>query len=91
MTRAILALSLACAVLAGVQTYRLQSALTRADAAEARVAGYQRAATVRAETDAKLRQIALDASALDFTLSTEAGADESLSDYLSGAAGRVWP
>lgn len=91
MTRVILALSLACAVLAGWQTHRLREALARAEVAEARVTAFERAATIRAETDAKLRQQAADAAVLDFTLSKEAGADESLSDYLSSAAGRLWP
>ena len=66
---------------------QLSAAREDLEAAEARIAGYEEAARWRvAET-----KRAAEAAALDETLAKGAGADAPLSDYLRGAAGRVWP
>ena len=66
---------------------QLSAAREDLEAAEARIAGYEEAARWRA----KETQRAAEAAALDETLAKGAGADAPLSDYLRGAAGRVWP
>lgn len=63
----------------------------RADAAEALVQGYAEAAKMRAVQDAQQAALRADAAALDRDLETMEGGDAPLSDYLSGAAGKLWP
>lgn len=67
----------------------VQLRATRADlaAAEARLAGHAEAERFRL----KEQQRAAGEAALDRDLQEGAGADVALSDYLRGAAGRVWP
>lgn len=78
-------------VLAGaallVQGLRLAEARAAQAEAERITGGYRQAAKWRAqETAARIV-----AARLDMELQQGAGADVALSDYLRGAAGRVWP
>lgn len=86
------------AALAGLQTYRLQG--LRADyAAQARdladrdaviAASAETAAVHRAWID-RLQDLQRDQNALIRDLQSMEGFDAPLSDYLSDAAGRLWP
>lgn len=79
----IVALAFLVAVLWG------QLAAVRADLADASaaLAGEREAARFRL----RLGAAAQDAVTLDYQLQQGSGADAPLSDYLRGAAGRVWP
>lgn len=91
MTRAILIGSLICIAIAAVQTWRVEALRTRAENAEAQVSAYAEAARMRADQDRRQDQLRREAAELDHDLATQEGADAPLSDYLSGAAGRLWP
>lgn len=67
--------------------WQLQATRSELAAARSRVAGYEEAARWRKAESKR----AAEAAALDETLRQETGADAPLSDYLRGAAGRVWP
>ena len=73
------------------QQRRAVAAMSRAEAAESLVSGYKEAAQMRAVQDAHQARLRSDATALDHDLNTMEGGDAPLSDYLSGAAGKLWP
>jgi len=90
VTRALaVALLLALLALAGVSLWGW-SANTRLTAAEALVRGYAEAVELRRRQDANTARLAAAAARLDTDLDTMEGGDAPLSDYLVGAAGRLW-
>ena len=74
----------AALVWSGVQRRALRADLA---AVQAQLQGYKELDKFRLKQQAA----ALQAAALDTELSMGVGADVPLSDYLRGAAGRVWP
>ncbi|WP_112312482.1 hypothetical protein [Pseudogemmobacter bohemicus] len=91
MIRILAAVALLAALAAGVQSWRLDLARDRAEAAEAKVSAYAEAARMRADQDRRQEALRREAVALDQELSTMEGADGALSDYLRDAARRLWP
>lgn len=93
MTRLLIGLGLVAAVAAVIFALALEvrAARGRAEAAEARVAGYAEAARIHAGNVARLEAGRKDAAALDRHLQEGEGANAPLSDYLRRGAGRVWP
>ncbi|MFE3836951.1 hypothetical protein [Pseudogemmobacter sonorensis] len=91
MTRAVAILALIATAVAAVQTWRVERTQARAEAAEAMVSAYEEAARMRRDQDARQAALRAEAQAMDHELAQGEGADAPLSDYLSGAAGRLWP
>lgn len=83
---AFIAFASALLVAAGA-VVQLRAVRAELAAAEARLAGQEEAARFRL----KEQQRAASSAAVDRQLQEGAGADVALSDYLRGAAGRVWP
>ncbi len=81
-----MALASAVLVAAGA-IVQLRAVRAELAAAEARLAGQAEAERFRL----KEQQRAASSAAVDRQLQEGAGADVALSDYLRGAAGRVWP
>ncbi|WP_102222794.1 hypothetical protein [Acidimangrovimonas sediminis] len=95
---ALAALALAAAGVAWWQIDRAASlaatlVTTRKDlaASEAQVAAYEEAARIRQADDARRAEIDATATERDHALQSDPGGDAPLSDYLAGAARRLWP
>ncbi|TNE65450.1 hypothetical protein [Celeribacter ethanolicus] len=63
----------------------------RNDALSAAVSGYQEAVRIRRQSDFEQAKIRAEAAQIDTYLDTQEGGDAPLSDYLSDAAGKLWP
>nr|WP_319250518.1 hypothetical protein [uncultured Celeribacter sp.] len=57
----------------------------------AQVRGYEEAARIRKRSDEEQARLRRQAAEVDTYLDTREGGDAPLSDYLSDAAGRLWP
>lgn len=87
----LLAIALAGAGVALLQSWRLSGWMTRAQTAEQRLTAWAEAARIRAEHDRRMIRLQQEAALLDHQLAKEEGGDVPLSDYLRDAAGRLWP
>lgn len=61
------------------------------DSAEAKIGGFQEAARIRRQSDQEQARLREEAAQIDDYLNAKEGGDAPLSDYLSDAAGRLWP
>ena len=63
----------------------------RLDRAESKIDGFEEAVRIRRQSDLEQARLREEAAQLDDYLDAKEGGDASLSDYLSDAAGRLWP
>jgi hypothetical protein len=63
----------------------------RLDIAEDKIGGFEDAARIRRQSDREQARLREEAAQLDDYLDAKEGGDAPLSDYLSDAAGRLWP
>ena len=63
----------------------------RLDSAEATIGGFEEAVRIRRQSDQEQARLRAEAAQLDDYLDAKEGGDAPLSDYLSDAAGRLWP
>ncbi|WP_417245947.1 hypothetical protein [Celeribacter sp.] len=63
----------------------------RLDSAEAKIGGFEEAARIRRQSDQEQARLREEAAQIDDYLDAKEGGDAPLSDYLSDAAGRLWP
>lgn len=63
----------------------------RLDSAEAKLDGFEEAVRIRRQSDLEQSRLRKEAAQLDDYLDAKEGGDAPLSDYLSDAAGRLWP
>jgi hypothetical protein len=63
----------------------------RLDSAEAKIDGFEEAARIRRLSDQEQARLREEAAQIDDYLDAQEGGDAPLSDYLSDAAGRLWP
>ncbi|ATG47582.1 hypothetical protein CEW89_08345 [Celeribacter ethanolicus] len=63
----------------------------RNDDLRAAVSGYEEAVRIRRKSDEEQARLKIEAAEIDIYLDTQEGGDAPLSDYLSDAAGKLWP